>query len=88
MRLDQPTVVPQADRSPVSDPSLVHQERAIRAMLSDKVSDVESTIEELATRFLNTTRLYSRQEVLASPSPIPITGGVSTGGGSTCHQRS
>lgn len=58
-------------------------------MLSDKVSDVESTIEELATRFLNTTRLYSRQEVLASPSPIPITGGgVSTGGGSTCHQRS
>ncbi len=53
----------------------MHQERAIRATLSDKVSDVESTIEELATRFLNITRSNSRQEVLASPSPIPMTGG-------------
>jgi len=37
---------------------------------------VESTIEELAATFLNTTRLYSREEVIASPPPIPVTGGV------------
>lgn len=35
-----------------------------------------STIEEQAANFLNPTLLYSRQEALASPSPIPVTGGV------------
>ena len=38
--------------------------------------DVESTIEELAASFLNTTHLYSREEALAFPSPIPVTEGV------------
>ena len=35
-----------------------------------------STNEEMAARFLVPTRLYSRQEALAFPSPIPVTGGV------------
>jgi hypothetical protein len=37
---------------------------------------VEPTIEELTADFLSRTRLYSREEALASPSPVAVAGGV------------